>query len=175
MLEKVRHALLFQYRCTLRYAPPRRQAETYLFDPYTLLFYKDSLYLGGFAHNRDALRLFLVDRLQEIEVGQERFQVPDDFRVEDLTGSAFGLIDEEPMTIRVAFGSEIAHLVRERIWHPTQEMEQKPDGSLELTFRAGGEREILAWLYSYLPHVRVLDPPALKEAFFRGLRRALDD
>jgi len=172
MLEKLREALLFQYRCTLRYAPPHREPETYLFDPYTLLFYKDSLYLGGFVHNRNALRLFLVDRLRDVSVGRDRFEVPDDFRVEDLTGSAFGLIDEEPMTVRVRFGAEIAHLIRERIWHPGQEQEEEADGSLVLTFRAGGEREILAWLYSYLPHVRVLDPPALKDAFVQGLQQA---
>ena len=105
ILERLREALLFQYRCRLLYAPPRREPEEYLFDPYTLLFFKDSLYLGGFAHNRGALRLFLVDRLQEVEVTRERFQVPDDFRPEDLTGSSFGLIDGAPMRIRVRFAA----------------------------------------------------------------------
>lgn len=173
VLEKLREALLYQYRCTIRYAPPRREPESYLFDPYTLLFFKDALYLGGFAHNRGALRLFLVDRLQGVEVSRERFEVPDDFRVEDLTGSAFGLIDEEPMAIRVRFGPEIAHLIRERIWHPEQSLEEGADGSLLLSFAAGGEKELLAWLYSYLPHVEVLAPAVLRTAFRRGLERAL--
>jgi predicted DNA-binding transcriptional regulator YafY len=173
ILEKLREALLYQYRCEILYAPPRREPETYRFDPYTLLFFKDSLYLGGFAHNRGALRLFLVDRLQEVTVTSERFEVPEDFRVEDLTGSAFGLIDDEPMEIRVRFGSQIAHLIRERTWHPAQILEEEEGGSLLLCFSAGGEKEILSWLYSYLPHVEVLAPDLLRSAFLEGLAEGI--
>ena len=174
IVEKLRDALLFQYRCLIRYAPPRRRAEEYTFDPYTLLFYKDSLYLGGYAHNRKALRLFLVDRLQEVEVTRERFDVPEDFRPEDLTGSSFGLIDGEPMNLQVRFAPEVAHLIRERTWHPSQQLNEEEDGFVLLSFEAAGEREILSWLYSYLPHVQVLAPDSLREAFIRGLQTALD-
>jgi predicted DNA-binding transcriptional regulator YafY len=173
ILEHLRRAILFQNRCTIRYAPPRREAEDYRFDPYTLLFYKDSLYVGGFAHNRRALRLFLLDRILAIEVGTERFEVPENFRVEDLTGSAFGLIDEEPMAIRVRFLPTVAHLIRERNWHPTQLLEDQEDGSLILSFQAGGGKEILSWLYSYLPHVDVLAPENLRQTFRQGLQEAL--
>ncbi len=173
ILEKIREALLFQYRCTIRYAPPRREVQEYLFDPYTLLFFKDSLYLGGFAHNRGALRLFLVDRLMDVEVSRERFEVPDDFSPEALTGSSFGLIDGEPMRIRVRFSSEVAHFIRERIWHPTQDLVNQADGSVVLAFEASGEKEILAWVYSYIPHVQVLEPPSLRSAFVRGIEETL--
>ncbi len=173
ILEEVRRAILFQYRCTLHYSPPKRDTEEYRFDPYTLLFFKDSLYLGGFAHNRGALRLFLVDRLQQVVVTRERFEVPDDFNSDALTGSSFGLIDDAPMAVRVRFSGEIAHLIRERIWHPTQELTDGEDGSVELSFEAGGEKEILAWIYSYLPHVQVLDPPSLRDAFLLGLEETL--
>lgn len=173
ILELLREALLFQYRCLLFYTPPRRTPEEYLFDPYTLLFYKDSLYLGGFAHNRGALRLFLVDRLQKVELTQERFEVPEDFRPEDLTGSSFGLIDGDPIHIRVRFSPPIAHLIRERIWHPDQVLIEEPDGSLQLSFAAGGQTEILAWLYSYLPHVQILEPQDLANAFRHALEQAL--
>jgi predicted DNA-binding transcriptional regulator YafY len=172
ILRQLREALIFQYRCKILYAPARREAEEYLFDPYTLLFFKDSLYLGGFAHNRNGLRLFLVDRLQEVTLSRDRFEVPAEFQVADLTGSAFGLIDDELMSVRVRFSPEIAHLIRERTWHPTQILQELTDGSLVLCFQAGGEREILSWLYSYLPHVEVLSPDSLKNAFREGLANA---
>jgi predicted DNA-binding transcriptional regulator YafY len=173
ILVQLREALLYQYRCRLSYAPPRREAEDYLFDPYTLLFYQNSLYLGGFAHNRGALRLFLIDRLQKVEVSRERFEVPDDFVPADLTGSAFGLIDDIPSVVKVRFAAAVAHLIRERNWHPTQMLEDAADGSLVLTFTAGGEKELLAWLYSYLPHVEVLEPASLRSTFRQGLQLGL--
>jgi predicted DNA-binding transcriptional regulator YafY len=173
-LESLRQALLFQYRVEMVYTPALRKTETYLFDPYTLLFYQGALYLGGYAHNRQALRLFLVDRVESVTLLKERFEVPEDFSVERLTGSAFGLVDEEPMPIVVRFGAQVAHLVQERVWHPSQAIALDADGSILLTFKAGGTREILAWLYGFVPHVEVLEPASLRMEFLDSLRECLD-
>jgi predicted DNA-binding transcriptional regulator YafY len=64
-------------------------------------------------------------------------------------------------------------LIRERIWHPSQELVEEVDGSLTLRFEASGEKEILAWLYSYLPYVQVLEPTGLREVFYQSLREGL--
>lgn len=169
LLKELRRALLYQYRLDLSYTPARRPTETYRFDPYTLLFYEGALYLGGYAHNRNALRLFLVDRIEEVTVLNDRFEVPEDFSAGDLTGSAFGLIDEDHQTIKVRFGAEIGHLIRERIWRPSQVLQEEENGALTLTFEASGEKEILAWLYSYLPHVEILEPESLRAVFYQSL------
>jgi predicted DNA-binding transcriptional regulator YafY len=174
LLNRLREALLFQYRVELHYAPARRKTETYLFDPYTLLFTQGALYLGGYAHNRQAMRLFLIDRVKGVELTRERFEVPEDFRAEQLTGDAFGLVREAPMAIRVRIGAEIAHLAAERVWHPSQRVEKQTDGSVILALEAGGQTEILAWLYGLIPHVEVLAPATLREAFLAGLRGCLE-
>ncbi len=174
LLKELRRALLYQYSIELTYTPARRAAEVYNFDPYTLLFYEGGLYLGGYAHNRKALRLFLVDRIEKVTVLNERFEVPEDFSAESLTGSAFGLIDEKLQMIKVRFSAEVAHLIRERIWHPSQKLDLGEDGSVVLTFEASGESEILSWLYSYLPHVQLLEPESLRKKFYEGLKNTLE-
>ena len=113
ILADLREALLFQYRIRLHYTPARRDAETYLFDPYTLLFTQGALYLGGYAHNRQAMRLFLIDRVQGVELTRERFEVPENFSAEQLTGGAFGLVREEPLAIKIKIAPDIAHLATE--------------------------------------------------------------
>ena len=173
LLKELRRALLYQYQIDLAYTPARRDTETYRFDPYTLLFYGGALYPGGYAHNRKALRLFLVDRIEQLTVLDDRFEIPEDYAAGDLTGSAFGLIDEEQFMIKVRFGPEIGHLIRERTWHPSQVMVEEGDGSLILTFEASGEKEILAWLYSYLPYVQILEPEELREKFLENLQKAI--
>lgn len=174
ILADLREALLFQYRIRLHYTPARRKPEIYLFDPYTLLFTQGALYLGGYAHNRKALRLFLVDRVQGVELSKERFEVPEDFSPEQLTGGAFGLVNEPPLAIRVRFAPEVAYLAGERIWHPSQQREVNIDGSVTLSLTAGGKTEILAWLYGFVPHVEILEPAELREAFVAGLRQGLE-
>jgi predicted DNA-binding transcriptional regulator YafY len=173
LLKELRKALLYQYRLDLAYTPARRATEIYRFDPYTLLFYEGALYLGGYAHNRNALRLFLLDRIEHLSILDERFDVPEDFSAKDLTGSAFGLIDERQQTIKVRFGAEISHLIRERLWHPSQHIVEEDDGSLTLTLVASGEKEILSWLYSYLPDVEVLAPVEMRTRFYAGLEQGL--
>jgi predicted DNA-binding transcriptional regulator YafY len=173
LLKELRRALLYQYRLDLAYTPARRSTEVYRFDPYTLLFYEGALYLGGYAHNRGALRLFLIDRIEQLTVLDERFEVPEDFSARDLTGSAFGLIDEQQQTIKVRFGPEIGHLIRERVWHPSQKVVEENDGSLTLTLVASGEKEILSWLYSYLPDVEVLEPVDMRARFYAALEQGL--
>ena len=175
LLKELRRALLYQFRLKLTYTPARRGTESYEFDPYTLLFYAGAIYLGGYAHNRKALRLFLLDRIERVELLKDRFEVPEDFSASDLTGSAFGLIDEGEFMVRVRFAAEISHLIRERTWHPSQQIHEENDGSVILSFAASGEKEILAWLYSYLPHVQLLEPDELRRRFYAGLEQCLRD
>ncbi len=175
LLGDLRQALLMQQRCQIRYRPAKREVQEYLIDPYTLLFFKNGLYIGGYAHNRDALRLFAVERIETVTIQPERFDVPEDYRVEMLTGTAFGLIDEgETHPLEILFGAEIAHLVRERIWHPEQTIENLKDGSLILRFNASGDREILAWLYAFIPYVKILSPSGLQRSFLAQLQECLD-
>jgi len=47
LLQNLRQALLKQQRCQIMYRPTNRQPESYLVDPYTLLFFKNGLYIGG--------------------------------------------------------------------------------------------------------------------------------
>lgn len=172
ILDRLRQALLKQQRCEILYAPARRAASTYLFDPYTLLFYDNSLYLGGFAHNRQALRLFLIDRIESLNLCAEKFEVPCDYSPRQLTGGAFGLMDEGPTReLDLLFAPQVAHLIRERIWHPQQQLDELSDGILRLRFNAAGDTEILGWICSFLPHVQVLGPPDLHEK----LRQVLTD
>ncbi|PLX87879.1 MAG: transcriptional regulator [Desulfuromonas sp.] len=172
LLSALRRALLFQNRVDLTYKPAKRSSEVYRFDPYRLLFFDGALYVGGYAHNRQGLRLFLVDRLLNVSVLDERFEVPEGFTTEQLTGHAFGLIDEQLFALKIRFSREVAYLIAERIWAPDQSLVENSDGSLTLEFSASGEREILAWLYSYLPHVEVLAPVELRHKFHQGIDQA---
>ncbi len=174
LLQNLRQSLLKQQRCLIHYRPAKRRRALYLIDPYTLLFFKNGLYIGGYAHKRKALRLFAVERIEMVELQSERFEVPDDYRVEMLTGAAFGLIDEgESQQLELYFSQEIAHLVRERIWHLEQQIEERKDGSLILRFSASGDKEILAWLYSFIPYVRIISPESLRNKFIAGLQQGL--
>jgi predicted DNA-binding transcriptional regulator YafY len=163
-LKMLREALLYQYRVKLRYrSGGKGKTSAYLLDPYSLIFHKGGLYLLGFAHNRRALRTFAAERIIGVEVEKERFEIPDEFRPEEQFKSAFGIVDEAAMQVRVRFSPTVAHMVRDRTWHPSQSIEVMRDGGVLLSFEAGGRMEIVSWLLSYGEHAEVLAPPDLRE------------
>ena len=173
-LTHLREALLYQYRVTLSYAARgRTEAEQYEVEPYTFIVYKGGLYLLGHARNRNALRTFAVERIIGVAVQKERFEIPEEFNAEEQLRRAFGIVAEPVMAVRVRFAAEVAGSVRERTWHESQKITEEPDGGIVVSFEAGGNREILAWVLSFGAHAEVLEPAGLREEV-RQVVRELD-
>lgn len=167
----LRDALIYQNRVTLAYrAPGKNGPSPYLVDPYTLVFHKGGLYLLGYAHNRQALRTFAVERICEVTREKERFELPREYRPEEHLRNSFGIVEESSVNVRVRFSSAVAHTVKDRIWHSSQKVEERTDGDIVVSFEAGGTMEILAWVLSYGCHAEILDPPGLRAEAARAVR-----
>jgi proteasome accessory factor B len=52
--------------------------------------------------------------------------------------------------------------VREREWHESQELHDRPDGGLDLTLQLGALAEIEAWVLSWGADAEVLQPPEFR-------------
>ena len=162
-LAVIRDALLYQKSLLIGYQARGEGEETsYRVDPYSLLFYKGGLYLVGYAHNRAEIRTFAMERVVRAESLKERFELPPDYQPGERLKGSFGIVGEQPMAIRVRFTPVVAHTIRDRIWHPTQVLEQQEDGRVVLAMEAGGKMEIVSWLLSYGAHAEVLEPPELR-------------
>jgi proteasome accessory factor B len=163
LLAELRKALLFQQKVTLHYkTPSRKKAESYIVDPYSFVFFKGGLYLQGYAHNRNSLRTFAVERITDIVASNERFEIPAEYNPEERFREAFGIVNEEPLPIRLRFSKSIAYSITGRIWHPTQKIKRLASGEIELSFTAGGRMEIISWILSYGSHVELLEPETLR-------------
>jgi proteasome accessory factor B len=174
VLMNLRKALLLQLKVVLHYRKPgfpRRQP--YHVDPYTLLLYQSGLYLRGFSHGANAMRTFAVERIRQVDLLDERFEIPSAFSSEDFGDRLFGLIDEVPQRVRIHFTREVAYQLRERQWHPTQKLTRQKNGSVILTLDAGGLDEIASWILSWGPQAKVLEPPELVKLVKRELTKAI--
>ena len=170
LLSDLRRALLHQYRIKLSYSRSGKEPASYDVDPYTLVLAKGGLYLLAHAHNRDAVRLFAVERIAELSLTRQRFEIPDDFEPESCFSDAFGLVTDVPMNLKVRFDAELAHLVKDRLWRTGQKLTSAADGSVLLEFEAAGSLEILAWVLSYGRHAELLEPPELRREMRRQIK-----
>ncbi len=145
-------------------------------DPYGLVLYDDDLFLVGHSHRADALRVFKVARIRDAVATSQRFERPDDFRLEDQFRTSFGIMQAmgDPVEIAVRFTGAGAALVEERVWHETQQLawldgenllferEAVAAGALVATFRLSDVVEFKRWILGFGPLAEVLRPDWLR-------------
>jgi predicted DNA-binding transcriptional regulator YafY len=68
----------------------------------------------------------------------------------------------------------VAALVQERIWHPSQMIDELADGGLLLTVRVSDPREMRPWIRSWGADVEVLEPYDLRAEMVEQARRMLE-
>lgn len=149
-----------------------RRTKTYTLDPYRLVYYRGGLYLYARAHEYGEVRTFAVERVQKIEVLDEAFETPADFDVSEYARGAFGIAGGKPELVEVVFDAEMAGYIRERAWHESQTLEDRPDGSVVLKMQVAPGWELRSWVKGFLPHARVVQPVSLRDEIARDLERA---
>jgi predicted DNA-binding transcriptional regulator YafY len=63
--------------------------------------------------------------------------------------------------VRLLFDADVAEHVKRKVYHPSQELEEREDGSVELSFEVAGLKDVRAWVRSWGPSVKVLEPERL--------------
>lgn len=142
-------------------------------DPYRVWYRGGALYVVGHDHLSGEVRTFAVGRIRSLETTAARFRVPDDFDFDRYVGSAFGVIAEPPLRVRIHFDRRWADWVAERIWHPSQRIQRRRGGALELEMEVGGAAELRSWVLSFGSGAEVLEPASLREDVEGELERAV--
>lgn len=132
-----------------------------------------ALYLIGWDETRGALRTFKIERMRDVRLAVRTFEPPEPGTIEASLRRAWDIIADQPATtVVLRFAPAVSARVSEATWHPSQEVEETPDGSLIWSATVAGTTEIRLWILSWGPDVEVLEPAALREDVARSLREA---
>ena len=107
------------------------------------------------------VRKYKLARIEDVEPTGRTFEPPVDFDADAVFAGSFGVHGSAPERVVVRFTPKAAPFVRERRWHPSQELTEEPDGSVLLTMHVGGLVEVKAWVQSFGADAAVLEPEAL--------------
>jgi proteasome accessory factor B len=150
-------------------AARRARVRPYAIEPSALT---RGIYLLGHDEGRGDLRTFKVERIMSAQLTPDTFEAPSsDVFARRLLRAWDVIADEDPVKVVVRFSPAVAARVAETRWHPSQERERQPDGSLRWTATVAGTREVRIWILGWGPDAEVLEPPALREEI-AGLVRA---
>jgi len=142
-------------------------------DPYQMWAMNGAFYLIGLCHLREAVRTFAADRITSLRVLDESFHYPRDFRLEDYLQTAFRVMTGDPEMVRIRFTPGAARVVRERIWHPTQELWELEDGGLEITLEISINYEVISWILGFGSAAEVLQPELLRRRILEDLEASV--
>ena len=147
---------------------------TYDLHPYHLLAYHDNWYVLARNVVKNQVETFALSRFQRIEPGSGIFTRPAEFNPETYARQAFGIVGgEEPIKVRLLFEPKLAVYITERQWHPSQEFRTRPDGCVEMRLETTGRKELIRWVLSWMPDVKVLAPKSLRERIVKKLEDGL--
>ncbi len=135
--------------------------EKYTVEPHHLHMQGSSVYLVGWARERAAPRIFLLDRIDHVRVLDEHFVRRTEIGPGLYAQGAFGLWDGRDQKVRLRFLRDAATIVAEQHFHPTQKTTRERNGAVTLEFCLPVSPALTAWVRGFGKRVQVLAPKNL--------------
>lgn len=163
VVEALRHAIKASRQVRITYlGRASRQESRQTVCPYGFLF-GNRHYLVAYNLNQRSrgYRNFALSNIGKVEIMARSFTRDPQFSLRTYAQRSFGVFQEEPFDVVWKFSADVADDVREHMFHPTQTVEEKPDGSVIVRFRAGGAQEMCWHLFTWGPYAEVIAPKHL--------------
>ncbi|NBC02645.1 MAG: WYL domain-containing protein [Bacteroidetes bacterium] len=130
-----------------------------IIDPYLLVFYRDHWNVIGFSHKREAIRNFVLDRMDEVKISDQKFEQKSQIDVE---GLIFGS-NESGQLIEVFVQESVDRAFRANL--PTKIFKEKDvsNKKIKVSFKFENLDYINEWLLQFGDKVEIISPKVLKE------------
>lgn len=123
--------------------------------PYGLVHGSISYLIGKLPERDDPPVFYRLDRMAAVKVSDRQGTVPVDFEIDQWMSKSFGIWRGKEYEIELKALPEAAELAKQWRFHPQQSLYEEADGSLIITFKADGLRELAmhlcTWSGSILP------------------------
>jgi predicted DNA-binding transcriptional regulator YafY len=173
VVEALRGAILARRKVRLHHrARGRQEVRLHRVHPYGFLF-GSRHYLVAWSRPANRHLLYALPAIERVDTLDEPYEVEPGIDLRRFAENSFGVFQETPLDVVWRFQPEVAAEARRFRFHPRQELESEPDGSLLVRFRAGGLLEMAWHLFTWGASVEVLGPPGLRELLIRLLEEAL--
>ncbi len=161
VLAEVRQAVLAGQPLGFIYSRPGAEARRRVMTPCGLMFGRAN-YLVAAEPDSGTIKTFRLDRMSAVKAEPGTATPPADFDLQVFAGQSFGIYQDAIEDVVLKITPEGAAEARVWRWHPTQSLEDQPDGGVIVRFRASGMRELAWHLFSWGQQVRILAPERLK-------------
>jgi predicted DNA-binding transcriptional regulator YafY len=154
--------------------PGKQQTELRTIDPYHLANINGEWFLFAFDHLRTDIRTFVPSRIQKVEFTGKTFERPSKFSLEQTLRNSFGVHSGKGVhEVVIQFTPYAADYIREKKWHPSQELRELKGGGVELRMQLSSLGEVERWVLGWAGNATILGPKELAEAVGRAAEHIL--
>lgn len=158
----------------MRYRNFSGQEKSYVVAPVHLLAYHGNWYVMACTEGKDRPATFALSRILSIAPSRDVVPVKRPFDARPFLADAFGITGgEKEIDVHIRFSRDVATYIAERMWHPSQQLALRRDGSLDVRMRVRGRKELIRWVLSWQPDAQVIRPASLRERVQQKLRAGL--
>jgi predicted DNA-binding transcriptional regulator YafY len=129
-------------------------------DPYRVAWFSGFWYLIGHEPAAGILKRYALDRIRNIRLLKACCKgVPDDLDNVLRKSANIWFAGDSNLEVTVLITTQVSHYFQRRKMFPTQEIvEERPDGSLVVSFRMGQYEAIRSIIKSCIPNIVILEP-----------------
>ncbi len=155
--------------------PGRKETEPRVVDPYQLANVNGEWFLFGYCHLRKDIRTFVPARILQLKATGQTFARPQKFSLERRLRDSFGVMTGSgEFDVAIRFDELVADYIREKRWHPSQQLIETEDGGVELRLKLSSLIEVQRWILAWGGHAVPLAPGELVESVKASARAILE-
>ncbi|GAC1533891.1 MAG: hypothetical protein NVS2B17_02170 [Candidatus Velthaea sp.] len=134
-------------------------------DPYGFIVSSGRIYLVGFDHARNDMRVFAVDNIETPSALPQTFERPADFNLDAYgANSVSGVWHGETLTdVTVRFSAVVAKAAGAANVAREKRIARRDDGGVDITYRVSDPLEIVRWSLGWGAEAEVIAPESARE------------
>ncbi len=172
----VAHSYLYHRKIEMLYQPYKGKPFVTTFSPYLIepSLIGFSTYIIGFSEAAQAMRTYKVERIQQIKLLRDPFEIPTDFPGLELLRNAWSIYyGEETVEVILRFHPDVAKRVRETQWHPSQRTitDEHDSRYVRIALHVADTTDLTPWIRTWGANCEVLQPQELRDTLIGESRR----
>ena len=170
-LAAIRHAVMGGQAVSFVYNRGSKPGQRREMAPCGLMFGRSN-YLVAVEIGSDQPKTFRLDGVSDLVVMDRMASPPEGFDLSAFANRSFGIYQDAVEDVVLTIAEPSAAEARVWRFHPTQTIQDNPDGSVTVRFTASGMRELAWHLFTWGADVHIESPPRLKAAMAEALAAA---
>ena len=143
-----------------------------ILEPLGLIYGEKTYLLAKEKAKGDGIYSYTLHKFENITLTKEVFD-RGEFDLQEYANRSFVVYQSEILDVKLSFSKELAKSASKYHFHPTQKIKEEKNGTLTVSFKASGSKEIIWHVFKWGAGCQIIAPQSLKAEYQKYLKDSL--